>query len=275
VCTNTQGDNNNCGRCGMACSAEQVCSAGVCVAPCALGSDRCAGTCVNLQNTTTNCGACGVACSGATPLCQRGVCVAALSTRYIRATMPPAAPFINACSLPGTITVLPAADDGALTVPSAFPMRFWTVERVMGALINVSSNGFISLDGFTNSNRAATVPSTLSPNGLVAAYLGNNFNRGGQCITTTGFAPNRQQIFTWNDAFHTAPDDMLTHTTYSIVLNESNVIDIMYDRMDGAAPRFAGVENPTGSLGVPGCADGTSYMCTPTAGSRIRFVPAP
>lgn len=81
--TNFTTSSTNCGRCGNACGAGQVCALERCVAECAAGRSRCRetatfeGICVDLQNDNTNCGRCGNACvfPHATPACLRGQCI--------------------------------------------------------------------------------------------------------------------------------------------------------------------------------------------------------
>jgi hypothetical protein len=67
---NTQSDPNNCGACGNACQAGQVCTGGVC--GCGPGQTLCGGTCVNTLNDPLNCGACGTSCGAG--VCDGGVC---------------------------------------------------------------------------------------------------------------------------------------------------------------------------------------------------------
>ena len=74
-CVNSQTNVNNCGACGSACAAGQLCQAGACVCDAAgANPDMCGGTCVNTQTDVNNCGACGSACA-AGQLCQAGACV--------------------------------------------------------------------------------------------------------------------------------------------------------------------------------------------------------
>ena len=74
VCVDLSSDPLNCGTCGTACFATQVCSSGQCVCP-TDNPDLCGTRCVNLQNTTTDCGACYKGCS---PMrCIAGSCACA------------------------------------------------------------------------------------------------------------------------------------------------------------------------------------------------------
>jgi hypothetical protein len=58
VCTDTSGDGKNCGECGKACVAGEVCSAGACALTCGGGTTKCGTSCLNTQNDLKNCGGC-------------------------------------------------------------------------------------------------------------------------------------------------------------------------------------------------------------------------
>lgn len=71
-------DNLNCGACGNACAAGEVCSAGACAMACPAGEYACAGKCIDPGSDPLFCGASadctgGVACAGG-QACSRGVC---------------------------------------------------------------------------------------------------------------------------------------------------------------------------------------------------------
>jgi hypothetical protein len=79
-CVQLQTDPMNCGSCGRACAANDLCSAGACVpAGCPAGFADCdaTGDCeTNVVSDTRHCGSCGNACSMANgnPLCMAGQC---------------------------------------------------------------------------------------------------------------------------------------------------------------------------------------------------------
>jgi hypothetical protein len=76
-CVPAPNDPKNCGACGVACAAGQVCSnAGKCECPPYQGF--CAGTkkCVPVANDPSNCGACGKQCL-ANEVCSAGACIPA------------------------------------------------------------------------------------------------------------------------------------------------------------------------------------------------------
>ena len=69
--------NAHCGRCGSACAAGSVCSAGVCLSTCGAGLTFCSGRCVNVATDPAHCGRCGGACPtppNAAPTCAAGAC---------------------------------------------------------------------------------------------------------------------------------------------------------------------------------------------------------
>jgi hypothetical protein len=74
VCVDTQTDPANCGLCGNACGAGEVCFAGVCAREHRCGAlVNCNDVCVDLAADAANCGACGNACA-ADEICFAGQC---------------------------------------------------------------------------------------------------------------------------------------------------------------------------------------------------------
>jgi hypothetical protein len=78
ACADVQTDPKNCGDCGNACPAGQVCSTGTCVGTCAAGYAMCvsdAGTpyCADLTQNPRECGGCGHVC-GVAEACVMSTC---------------------------------------------------------------------------------------------------------------------------------------------------------------------------------------------------------
>src|SRR5438477_36753 len=63
ACVDTKEDRLNCGDCGQACAAGQICNSGQCASPCVTGLLACNGRCVDPLTDTSNCGACGASCA--------------------------------------------------------------------------------------------------------------------------------------------------------------------------------------------------------------------
>ncbi len=78
ACATLARDPANCGACGNACKAGQVCSAGTCATSCGGGTSLCAGSCTVLSSDGANCGACANACK-AGEVCSAGKCASACS----------------------------------------------------------------------------------------------------------------------------------------------------------------------------------------------------
>ncbi len=87
-CTDLRTDPTNCGRCGVACGAAQLCHVGSCVAnPCPSNQTPCsvdagATVCVNLNSDVNNCGVCGTVCP-ATNECAAGTCLPVCTTGQV------------------------------------------------------------------------------------------------------------------------------------------------------------------------------------------------
>src|SRR5688500_11557129 len=58
VCANLRTDPKNCGACGTACAAGQVCDLGRCAAGCSAGLTQCGQSCIETSSDPANCGAC-------------------------------------------------------------------------------------------------------------------------------------------------------------------------------------------------------------------------
>ncbi len=71
ACVDLGGDTANCGACGNACGAGQVCQEGGC--GCRPGTQSCGGACVATASDVAHCGACGNACPSG-QVCESGAC---------------------------------------------------------------------------------------------------------------------------------------------------------------------------------------------------------
>ena len=97
-CVDTSSDGLNCGACGNACSAGQVCNGGMCQANCAMGTVRCGASCVDVQSNPMHCGRCDNACPNApnsTATCSAGTCGSRCAVGFADCDMNPA----NGCEV--------------------------------------------------------------------------------------------------------------------------------------------------------------------------------
>lgn len=76
-CADLTSDHRNCGACGVACQAGEVCQNSAC--QCQAGAVLCNGACVVLASDSANCGTCGNAC-GTDKVCDNKQCVTNCST---------------------------------------------------------------------------------------------------------------------------------------------------------------------------------------------------
>ena len=276
---NTTTDTSNCGTCGNYCRSfvyggTNSCVRGVCVPVCGAGYANCDGNvdngCEASTNTNLNCGTCGSACS---LTCGTGAnCRGSSSGSYsrLRYVTPPA--FFDACGDRGRQTFLANTDDGAVQVPMPFAMRFWAGTIPLGAMINITSNGWLSLDGIANQSFYALLPDPAAPNAVVAPFFTDLFtSTTGVCVVTTGVAPNRRLVIEWHNAVFLS--DRTRPLTFEAILNENGTIEFYYDRMSAPPPGqniAIGLEGLIGAAAAVHCNPATS--CSITTGTRIGFL---
>lgn len=228
-------------------------------------SDRadCGGLCRDLQRDAANCGSCGNAC-GAGALCVAGVCRG--FSRYAAGPAPSDVSWVDVCA---TQRVLTSTDDSAqlVTIPFTFP--WWGALIAEGSMVNVSSNGFMSLAPTLSSSLSGSIPSTLSPNSTIAPQWGDLVTgTSGICLGTVGAAPSRRWVVQWSGVRNYPSSGSLN---FEVILHEgTGIIDFVYGTMSGAQTRTVGIENPSGTTAVGGCG-GTS--CLITNNTRLRFTP--
>ncbi len=191
---------------------------------------------------------------------------------YRRVDSPADLAWFEACSAPGVRRVLPGQDDSQTVDPLPFTFRYWGVPVTMAA--NISTNGFISLDGAPSASLGGAIPDRSAPNAVIAAlWLDLVTGTGGICLATTGTAPNRRYVAQWDHATYYA--NRAADLSFEIALDEgTNAIDVVYQTLSAPpASGTIGVENLDGSDGVVLCSGSTS--CAVMTGTRYRWVPTP
>ncbi len=257
------------GRCPAVLSAGGVTT---CPSP----STMCPAGCVDLQTDVANCGVCARGCTSS-QTCRAGVCTSTTTlSNYTRTTPPTSVVYQDACTAAGATVVLRGADNSTAlgSLPFAFP--FWGTTLAAGRTVNISSNGFISLDG-VSSAYAGAIPSSSAPNGEIAAWGADIVanTTSGVCYASVGSAGSRRFIVSWPNARPYGTTTGLIST--EIVLNEvDGSIDLLTSNFTFPTGSTAvmGVESLDGSRGVRGCT-GTTSTCPGAANNRVRFVPSP
>ncbi len=183
-------------------------------------------------------------------------------------------PFIDACAAPGHTAFLPMTDDSEMAATLPFAFRYFGVLLPAGSPINVTTNGWIGMDGMTGHTLSGSVPSPSTPNAVIAPHWSDDYTGPtGICIATMGTAPNRTWVVAWPHSYYCCspgPD-----LNYEVILHETTgVIDFAYDVMSMARDATMGIEDQTGAVGLNACPGGAS-TCTPTTGQRVRFTPTP
>jgi hypothetical protein len=275
----TRTSTQHCGSCGNTCRSHigggNSCMAGVCTPTCNTGYGNCDGNlsngCESQFGTNASCGGCGRVCTAA---CANtaGLCSGANPGNYARGRIlfPPA--FIDACAATGRVILMPNTDDQGTLVALPFAQRFYATTFPAGAMVNVTTNGWIGFDPMVQAQYFAMIPDSAPPNNLAAAYLTDLITGpNGVCVATIGMAPSRLWVAEWQNAAFLS--DRTRLVTFEIVLSEgSNVIQFYYDTM-ATPPTFqtinVGVESPGGVNATTACTAPSN--CTIGSGARLSF----
>ena len=142
-------------------------------------------------------------------------------------------------------------------------------------MINVSTNGFISLEGAINGNLQGLLPDPAVPNGVIAAWWTDLFTSAtGICTAVTGTAPSRRFLVQWSSVAYYA--NRAADMNFEVALNEAGgSIDLIYQRLAPLPPGYVptvGLESGTGALGSSICS-AANPTCSIVAGNAFRFTP--
>ncbi len=240
---------------------------------CPADAMSCGGVCRFLQTDPMNCGTCNNACATG-QACRAGAC-AAVPMRYTRSTPPLSAEYVDACTTPGHRTVLASLDDSYIGATMPFNFRYWGVAVPMGADLTSTTNGFLHFGASMAAPLSGSIPSTFTPNGVVALQWRDlRTQADGVCTVTTGVSPSRRFVVQWSNAQVYGVSTSLLN--FEAVFNESDLsIDLLYGTMTGATSASVGLENQGGTAAIGGCPAGTTtYSCVIPAATRFRFTPS-
>lgn len=271
TCADTLISPFHCGACDRRCPTSAVCSNGACVATCIAPRLMCAGGCVDTATDTNHCGACGRACPSGTA-CRSGRCAVPSGVSYVVSEAPWTEGWLDACAWPGHETMLTGVDDAAALTRLPFTFTYWGTTLPPGSPINVSSNGFISLDGMMNPSLGGMIPSSTAPNAVIAAHWTDLVTSAmGVCVHTFGNAPTRSTAFTWNDVVYFS--DRMSRVRFEVVLYEGDVVELVYGDLAASRGGTVGLESFDGEEGVSPCTPSPTPLCPARLPTRLRFTP--
>jgi len=149
----------HCGRCGNACTASMLCTAGACAPSCTGGTTLCGESCVDTRTSATDCGRCGNACPtapNASPSCVSSACDIVCNPGFVRSASgcgPIAAPRLVAPASLSTLNgnrdvvfevALAPGTDGAVIELCRDRACTMVVERFMGVGARITRSGTLS-----------------------------------------------------------------------------------------------------------------------------------
>ena len=167
------------------------------------------------------------------------------------------------------------ADDGFTTQTLPFTFSFYGTAQTS---LTISANGWVRFGGAAGADvyNNVAIPNTADPNAMIAAWWDDlNRETGGTIRTlTTGTAPNRSYVISWNGVPHFS--GATTAVSFQIVLHETtNRVTLSYlDADTGAtasnrgAGATVGLENAAGTGGTQivynsaSLTSLTSYLCS-------------
>jgi hypothetical protein len=190
--------------------------------------------------------------------------------------MPVARAYVDACAATVHRTYLTNADDGYAT--EMLPFAFQAFGRAATS-VTMSANGVLGFNAGTWAFNNTALPAARATSSIYA-FWDDLAMRDGICTTVVGAAPNRTFVIEWHDArfFPTMMSD--AHLSFEVVLEETtNVIEVLYQRMEGEAERSLGGSATVGLQGdeTPASTDTVSFNAARPmlAGSGLRWTPAP
>ncbi len=156
--------------------------------------------------------------------------------------------YINASTIASSIT---NSDDSSQSVSIGFNFPFYG--NTYSALY-ISTNGYISFGSGYSTYSNQNIPSTSSPNNIIAPFWDdlNPANTGDIFYQTVGLSPNRIFVVEWRNVTHYPSG---TDYSFEIQLEEStSTIRFLYGSMNGSyadgSSATIGIENSMGTVAV-------------------------
>ena len=242
---------------------------GVCACP--AGSTNFMDACVDTASDVANCGACWMRCAAGL-FCVRACTMAPPAVRA--GVGAPAVDFVAACGMPGGDDARGGRRRRLPRTNLGFPFRYWATELAAGDGQRVVQR----LHQPRRIRHVEPLPAAPPPpraNATVAAYWGDNVNRGNQCVVTLGPPPTWRQVFPLErpvPLLHRRPGRA---PDIRVILNESGPIDVLYQTMTGAARADRRPREPDGHRRRARLPRRHRLLLPPTSGLRVRYNPVP
>jgi hypothetical protein len=168
-------------------------------------------------------------------------------TSYTRGVSPIA--YVDACAAAGSRRALVSADQDYVAVGLPFSFRF---SGAASPIAVIAVNGMVSFSSAaaTAAGPNAMLPHAAIPSTIFALWDDLETSAAGVCLATVGAAPNRRYVVEWRDARFCCGSVPESHLDFEVVLSEgSDVIDVLYRRLDGPADRATGGSATVGLQG--------------------------
>jgi hypothetical protein len=236
----------------------------------------CNGACIDVGQDQNNCGACGHACPAGSS-CAAGACIG-----YTAASATTA--FVDACTLTGHQVVLKSAvgweESAVVSLP--FDITFYGVKQTQFWIGTQGTIGFGTQPSQAYGYPSCPLPDSSNAYAAIVAF-GDSIDTqaAGVCYATSGTAPSRELVVTWEQATHEL--DTGSVLTFSIIVSEAKgTIDLVYQTATAGTGGGGYVRGSSATVGLQGpsgqyatqfaCGGGSAdlYNGTPFA---VRFTP--
>ncbi|MEO0214819.1 MAG: T9SS type A sorting domain-containing protein [candidate division WOR-3 bacterium] len=168
----------------------------------------------------------------------------------------------NSAYIPGDsdVVFLGSGDEYLFTYNLPFDVKFYGTTYAAGSPVKISTNGFISFDASITSPYLSnsSIPSTLSPNALLAIWWDDNVVDGAIKTKVIGTAPNRKWVVRWERVRRyggsggTADFEVIVYEDTTSTGDNKIVFSYNDTNFGSSTPSATiGIENQTGSIGLP------------------------
>jgi hypothetical protein len=194
-CTPPYDTSDNCGACGMACGATDICVMGdagtyQCMPLCAPPETDCSGTCVDETSDSNNCGRCGKVCPSG--FCSSSTCEGTTEGDIVVI----GDDYNSAATVPSGAKLL----TNAVFLPTSYPIQVLSFEEYADPVSNTDSDipanlTIANYDVLLVYDQEAADPGVLGPLGASWATALSNFTiAGGIVVSLDGAAGTTEEM---------------------------------------------------------------------------------